>query len=147
MKLIVAVDEDYGIGKNNGLLLYNKVDMDFFKETTMGHTVIMGKNTFFSMKKPLKGRRNIVLTKGEINNSDIEVCHDYTELIGLSDAFVIGGAQIYKLFLPYCDELYITENKGIYDADTFFPEFNKEQFHEEILITGETFVIKKYTRK
>lgn len=146
MKAIVAIDENYGIGKNNDLLVHNKEDMKFFRETTMGHTVIMGKNTFLSMGKALKGRRNIVLTRGEIDIPDIEVCHDYKELLKLEDAFVIGGAQVYELFLPYYDEIYLTVNKGVYDADVFFPRFDKNQYIEETLRVGETYEIKKYTR-
>ena len=147
MKAIVAIDENYGIGKNGELLIHNKEDMKFFKEKTMGHTVIMGKKTYLSLPGVLKGRKNIVLTRGNIDNKNITVCHDYKELINLDDAFVIGGGEIYKLFLHYYDEIYITVNKGNYDADTFFPKFDESLYLKETLIKADAYEIIKYTKR
>ena len=147
MKAIVSVDEDFGIGKNGNLLIHNKEDIKFFKETTIGHTVIMGRKTYFSLPNgPLKNRKNIVLTKSDFNNDGIVVCHNYIDLIHLNDAFVIGGGEIYNLFFPYYDEIYITKNKGRYNADTFFLRFNENYFKKELLIKGNNFEILKYTR-
>lgn len=147
MKAIVSVDEDFGIGKNGNLLIHNKEDIKFFKETTIGHTVIMGRKTYFSLPNgPLKNRKNIVLTKSDFNDDGIVVCHNYIDLIHLNDAFVIGGGEIYNLFFPYYDEIYITKNKGRYNADTFFPRFNENYFKKELLIKGNNFEILKYTR-
>ena len=147
MKAIVSVDEDFGIGKNGNLLIHNKEDIKFFKETTIGHTVIMGRKTYFSLPNgPLKNRKNIVLTKSDFNDDGIVVCHNYIDLIHLNDAFVIGGGETYNLFFPYYDEIYITKNKGRYNADTFFPRFNENCFKKELLIKGNNFEILKYTR-
>jgi dihydrofolate reductase len=145
LKAIVAIDEEYGIGKKGGLLLHNKEDMKFFKETTMGNIVIMGMNTFKSLPAPLKGRKNVVITRHKTEIEGVEICNNYLDLVNL-DAFVIGGAQIYELFLPYCEELYITENEGIYGADVFFPKFDKSLYAEETLVEGDSFKIKKYTK-
>lgn len=147
MKTIVSIDEDYGIGRNGDLLVHNKEDIKFFKETTIGNTVIMGRKTFLSLPNgPLKDRKNIVLTRGNIDCDGIIICHDYLDLIHLKDAFVIGGGEIYNLFLPYYDEIYITKNKGKYNADTFFPRFNEDKFKKEILLERDNFSILKYVR-
>lgn len=146
MKAIVAIDENFGIGKNGNLLLHNKEDMKFFKQTTMGHPVIMGRKTFESLPGVLKGRKNIVLTKHKIENTDIIVCNNYMDLINMDDAFVIGGGEIYKLFFPYYDEIFITKNKGIFDADTFFPRFDESLYSKEIITEQDTFSIIRYKK-
>lgn len=146
MKAIASVDEQLGIGKNGDLLVHNKEDMKFFKDTTMGYPVIMGRKTFESLPGVLKGRQNIVITRGFIDIPNVIVCHDYKELISINDAFVIGGGEIYKLFLPYYDEIYLTENKGIYGADTFFPNFDKNMYKKEIILEKENFLIAKYIK-
>lgn len=146
MKAIVSIDEDFGIGKDGNLLIHNKEDMKFFKETTMGHPVIMGMKTYKSLPCLLKGRENIIITKQHIKIDGAIVCNDYKELLDKEDAFVIGGSQIYALLLPYCNELYITENKGYYGADVFFPRFDKSLYSREVLQVGETYEIVKYTK-
>jgi len=148
MKAIASVDENYGIGKNGKLLIENREDMRFFKETTTGHIIIMGRKTLESMgNKPLPNRTNIVLTNQDIEIPGIIVKHDWMEMVCWSDAFVIGGSQIYQLFLPYYDEIYLTENKGLYDADSFFPDFNKDMYDSVVIREGKTYKIKKYTKK
>lgn len=146
MKAIVSIDENYGIGKDGNLLIHNKEDMLFFKNTTMGHPVIMGKKTFDSLPGVLKGRENIVLTRQNIDIEGVVICHNYKDLINMDDAFVIGGGEIYKLFLPYYDEIYITENIGDYKADTFFPKFDKTKYKKELLLKRDSFSIYKYSR-
>lgn len=145
MKAIAAVDENYGIGKDGGLIIKNKADMKFFKETTMGYPVIMGRKTFESIGKPLPGRTNIVISRQNIQIPGVKTVTGWEALTDL-DAFVIGGAQIYKLFLPYYDEIYLTENKGVYEADAFFPTFNPNLYRREELVKEDTFTIVKYIR-
>lgn len=124
MYLIVAVDEDWGIGKNNDLLCHLPDDMKYFKKRTTGHTVIMGRKTLESFPggNPLKNRTNIVLSSNEIDK-DVVLCHSVDEVLKKcdDDAFVIGGGSIYKQFLPYCNVAYITKIHKDFDADTFFP--------------------------
>lgn len=124
MKLIVAVDEGWGIGKNNDLLCHIPDDMKNFRKITTGHPVIMGRKTLesFPNGKPLKNRKNIVLSSGEINE-DVIVCHSIDEVLNIADdeTFVIGGGSIYKQLLPYCNVAYITKIHKNFYADTFFP--------------------------
>lgn len=149
MKAIACVDKNMGIGRSGELLVRIKEDMKFFRKTTIGHPVIMGKKTFLSLKEPLKDRENIVLSRtlSGIIHENVTVCNDYQQLINMNDAFVIGGGEIYKLFLPYCDEIYLTEVNETYEADTFFPSFDKNLYNVEILEENELFSIKKYTKK
>lgn len=134
MNLIVNVDKDWGIGKQEDLLEKIPEDLKFFKEMTLGKTIIMGRVTFESLPngKPLKNRNHIVLT----NNKNFEyegvvVCHSIREVFDIitnlkaEDVFVVGGGQIYKEFLPYCQKAYITKVLKTHDADTFFPNIEE----------------------
>ncbi|MGN0477108.1 MAG: dihydrofolate reductase, partial [Ruminococcus sp.] len=135
MNCIASVDNNWGIGLNNQLLYHIPEDLHYFKEKTIGKTVIMGKNTLLSLpnQKPLKDRTNIVLSKS-ISRDDLIVCRDLKSLLqeikGYSDEdiFVIGGEQIYRLLLPYCNKAYITKVNGEKIADSFFEnlDLNKE---------------------
>ncbi|HKK96176.1 MAG TPA: dihydrofolate reductase [Anaerovoracaceae bacterium] len=126
MNLIVAVDQNWGIGKNGQLLTKISGDMKFFKETTMGKVVVMGRRTFESIpsKKALPGRTNIILTKNkkynapgcQIVTSKEELC-DVVLSYNKEDVFLIGGENIYKDCLEYCDTLYITKIYDTFEAD------------------------------
>ena len=113
MKAIVAVDEKWGIGKNNDLLFNIPEDMKFFREKTKGMTVCMGYNTLLSFpgSKPLKNRVNIVLAPDGVERDDCIVTHTLPELASelskydTDTVFVIGGAMFYKTMLPYCSEV------------------------------------------
>ena len=135
MKLIVAVDNNWGIGKNNKLLISLPEDMAFFREQTQHSLVIMGYNTLLSLPNsaPLKGRLNIVLAP-EIDKEDerfvhydnLLIAHNLKEVFNAvenvdMECYVIGGAQTYKTFLPYCSYAYITHINKNFEADTFFP--------------------------
>lgn len=140
ISMIAAVGKNLELGKNNDLIWHFKEDMKFFKETTMGHPVIMGRKTFESLPKALPGRKNIVIsTNPEYKADGAEVVASVEEAIKLAevedtDAFVIGGGRIYTEFLPYADNLYLTEiNAECLDADTYFPEFNKSDYIKEIV--------------
>lgn len=131
MRLIVAVDEDWGIGKNNDLLCHLPDDMKNFCRVTTGCKVVMGRKTLesFPNGKPLKNRMNIVLSSNEIKE-DVVTCHSIEEVLNLCDdeTFVIGGGSIYKQLLPYCSEAYITKIHKDFDADTFFPQIDENEW-------------------
>ena len=140
ISMIAAVGKNLELGKNNDLIWHFKEDMKFFKETTMGHPVIMGRKTFESLPKALPGRKNIVISANPEYKADgAEVVASIEEAIKLAEventeAFVIGGGRIYTEFLPYADNLYLTEiNAECPDADTYFPEFNKSDYIKEIV--------------
>ena len=135
MQMIAAVDENWGIGKKNELLVSIPADMKFFREMTTGCTVIMGRKTLesFPGKRPLPNRRNIVLTQDaalQINGA--EVVHSVEEALLLVEGedpqkvFCIGGESIYRQFLPYSDTAYITKIDHSYDADAHFPDLDRD---------------------
>ena len=116
MKLIAAVSENWGIGKNNGLLFNIPKDMRFFRETTLGKTVILGRKNLESFPggKPLKNRINVVLTHDkDFSQEGVLTANSIDELLALGcvdkDSFVIGGESVYRQLLPYCDTCYITK--------------------------------------
>lgn len=148
MNYIVAVDEKWGIGKNNDLLFSLKGDMAFFRATTSGKTVIMGDRTLASLPggRPLKNRENIVMTLDPSFEAPegVTVCHSMAELAALlatrattDDVFVIGGATIYNLLYPYCRYAYITKVAADGDAQVFIENLD-EKPHWHICHTGET---------
>ena len=134
MNLIVAVDDNYGIGCANGLIYSIKKDMQHFKELTLNKVVVMGSKTFYSLpgKKALAGRVNIVLTSREdFNEPNTIAAHSLTELNNLiknfdgNDIFVIGGASIYNQLMPYCKFAYITKIEGSKTADTYMNNLDR----------------------
>lgn len=144
MNLIVAVDKNWAIGYKGKLLISIPEDMKFFRETTTGHTVVMGKNTLLSFpnSKPLKNRNNIVIAlekdftvEGATTVYSIEEALDEIKKYDSSDVYVIGGGSIYKQLLPYCDKAYITYIDHSYSADTFFPNLDED---DEWEITSES---------
>lgn len=126
MNAIVAISENGGIGKDNGLLFHISADLKRFKELTSGHTVIMGRKTLQSLPggRGLPNRRNIVITRDpDFTAEGAEIVHSVDEALALAeeDAFVIGGASIYQAMLPYCDKVYLTKVYADAEADVFFP--------------------------
>ncbi len=162
MRLILAADEKWGIGRDGGLLCHLPGDLKFFKEKTMGKTLVMGRVTLESLPggKGLPGRRCIVLTRNpEFRAVDAE-CVDSEEelwsaLIGTpqEDVFVAGGAQIYEQFLPFCDVCYITRIYADLSADRFFrdldndPDFERKALSGVIEENGYRYQFFEYTRK
>lgn len=133
MELIVAVSRDWGIGKNGDLLFSIPEDMKFFRTTTQGKTVVMGRKTLESLPggRPLKNRRNIVLTRdADLQVEGAEVCHTPEEVrAAVADepgdrVMVMGGAQIYRLLLDDCDKAYVTKVDASAEADSFFPDLD-----------------------
>ena len=140
LSAIVAVADDWGIGFEGDMIVSNKADMKHFVSCTTGHPVIMGRKTLDSFPggRPLKNRRNIVLTRDtEFAREGVEVVHSVDEaLTAVSDeeeAWVIGGDEVYRQFLPYCAEAVVTKNHCLRMADTFFPNLNEDE-------TGDWFV-------
>jgi dihydrofolate reductase len=136
ISIIVALADNNAIGKDNKLLCHIPADMKYFRKITTGHTVIMGKNTFFSLPGgPLKNRRNIVISDN--NNDQFDGCETVYSIEEALDkcpddqeCFVIGGASVYRQFLPLASTLYLTRIYKLFDADTFFPEINPEKWEE-----------------
>ena len=135
MKLIVAADRNWAIGKNNKLMWSIPADMKFFRETTQGNVVIMGRKTLesFPQGQPLKNRVNIVITRNpSYKVKDAVVVHSVEEAIEESrkydgDVFVIGGESIYRAMLPYCDTALVTRINYAYEADTWFPNLDEDE--------------------
>jgi dihydrofolate reductase len=136
ISMIVAVDENNGIGKNNQLPWHIQADLKRFRQITLDHTVIMGKNTFLSLPAgPLKNRRNLVMTKNPANHfKGCETVFSLKEALEKCDVgkenFIVGGASIYKLFLPVAKRLYITRVHHTFEADTFFPDIEAGEWEE-----------------
>jgi dihydrofolate reductase len=133
---IVAVDRNGAIGKGGKLPWHYSADMKFFKETTTGNACVMGYKTWLTLKKPLPNRLNIVLSRqSEIEPQDsVVVLRDVESVLSLAkdlkrDVFVIGGAQVYRSFLPHIEKWIVTEVPlTIADADAFVPENYLEGF-------------------
>lgn len=130
---IVAVCDDWGIGKGGGMVVANRADMRHFVECTTGHPVIMGRRTLESFPggRPLKNRRNIVLTRDtSFAPEGVEVVHSVDEALALvaddAQAWVIGGGDVYRQFLPYCVEAEVTRNHCVCAADTYFPDLDAD---------------------
>ena len=132
--IVVAIAANNAIGKNNQLLWHLPNDLKHFKEITTGHTVIMGRKTYDSVGKPLPKRRNIVITRQSIAVPGCEVANSLQQAIELGktdgDVYIIGGAEIYKQALPQTDVLYLTIVHQAFEADTFFPEINLDEWLE-----------------
>lgn len=155
ISMIAAVGRNLELGKGNDLIWHFKEDMKFFKETTTGSSVIMGRKTFESLPKALPNRKNIVIT----NNRDYIADGGYVvnsiekalELAG-DNAFIIGGGNIYSQFLPLADKIYLTEIEDeCPDADTYFPQFDKNDYTADFIAEYEINDIKFkhicYTKK
>ncbi len=130
ISIIVAIAENMAIGKNNDLLWHIPEDLKRFKKLTSGHPVIMGKRTYLSLpRRPLQNRRNIVIT--DMAGEEIEGCemaYSIGEAILKCDPgeenFIIGGASVYRQFLPHADRLYLTFVHKSFEGDVFFPEID-----------------------
>jgi len=127
MKMIVAADRKGGIGNRGGLLVSIPTDMKYFREQTMGKTIVMGRATLESFPggRPLPKRRNIVLSTKLQPKEGIEICRSVDEVLELlkdedpDSIMIIGGGKVYREFMPYCTEALITEIDAEFEADTF----------------------------
>jgi dihydrofolate reductase len=134
VSIIVAIGENHAIGKNNQLLWHMPNDLKHFKDITLGRTIIMGRKTFDSVGKPLPRRRNIVVTRQNITIPGCEVVKSLEDGLALcqdeDEVFIGGGAEIYKLAMHLTDRIYLTIIHKSFDADTFFPEIDKDEWEE-----------------
>ena len=141
--MICSVGKNRELGKNNELIWHIPRDMKFFKETTMGHIVVMGKKTYESLPGDLPGREMIVLSSSYVNDENVETVNNINEILDRyldvdDEVFIIGGASIYNQFLKYANKLYLTEiDDTDVNADTFFPEFDKNQWNRTLIDKNE----------
>lgn len=159
MELIVAVYDDWGIGKDGTQPIALSTDRKFFREMTRGAMVIAGRKTIadFPGQKPLPGRVNVALTRSNMEIPGFTVCHSAEEAVELAKstekAMVIGGGSVYRQMLPYCDKAIITKVHVTPESDTFFPNLdeNPDWKLSEVLQSGEengiAYEMCVYTRK
>ena len=132
--IIAAIGKNNELGKDNKLIFKIKDDMTFFKEKTSGHKIVMGHKTWDSLPGKLKNRENIVISRHDFPGPD-QIIHDLDAFIQTNqntdeEIYIIGGGTVYFQFLPYAQNIYLTEiNQSEKDATTFFPEFDKTKWH------------------
>ncbi len=136
LSIIVAVAKNNVIGKDNKLIWHLPADLKRFKELTTGKTIIMGRKTFESLGRVLPNRKHIVLTKNKswkYDDSQVKVITSIDELEkeikDEEENFVIGGASIYKMLMPYANKMYITKIEEEFEGDTFFPDIDEKEWN------------------
>lgn len=143
VSIIVAMDINRVIGKDNQLPWRLPRELQYVKKTTMGHPIILGRKNYESIGRPLPGRRNIILTRDEKFSAEgCEIAHSVEEVYKLceneEEIFIFGGEQIYKLFLEDTDKLYVTVIHHEFEGDTFFPEIDWTKWKEIFVEQGIT---------
>lgn len=151
LSIIVAYDETKAIGKDNQLLWHIKEDLTFFKQTTIDHTIVMGRKTYDSIGRPLPRRKTIVLSRQNLQIEGVVVETFETFLEKYKDTteeiFICGGADIYQLILPYVDKMYISHVTGEHEADVFFPTWDQSLFTcTKEVVLAENVIMKQYER-
>ena len=162
VSIIVATSLNHAIGKNNQLLWYLPADLKFFKTTTMGCPVVMGRKTFQSIGRTLPGRKNVVITRDKNFNSDNQfdilvvgsVDEALVKLHSEKEVFIIGGGEIYQQSMDAVDTIYLTLVNTVIEADVYFPEIDKTKFDlvwEEKYVADEKnkfdYTFQKFDRK
>lgn len=143
INLIAAIGKNNELGKNGDLIWKIKEDLQFFRNTTIGHPIVMGRKTFESLPRVLPSRRNIVISSSQINNDEIELYRNIKEFLNYykyykNDIFIIGGASIYKEFIDIANQMFLTEIDAVdTNADVYFPKFNLNDWNRRILFEGE----------
>lgn len=148
--LIVAMDKNRVIGKDNDIPWRIPKDWEYVKNTTQGHAIVMGRKNLESIGRALSNRRNIVLTrKKDFTFDGCEIAHSIEEVFDLckseEEVFIFGGEEIYKLFMPYVEKMYITKIHHEFDGDTFFPEVDYGEWEEVSVTKGITDEKNPYT--
>ena len=146
-KAIAAMSENRVIGRGNEIPWHIPEDFKWFKETTMGHVLVMGRRTFESIGKALPGRETMVLTRGDFSHPDVTVIRSLDEVMPSlegRDCFIAGGAQVYEQALPRCSDLFLTLVKREVEGDVFFPEFENYFKKVEVLREEAEFRIVHY---
>lgn len=157
--LIACIGRSNELGKDGDLIWHLPSDMKFFRQTTSGHTIIMGRKTFDSLGGLLPNRHHVVITHADESffPDEVEVCHSFVDVYrkyrdSEEEIFIIGGGEIYRLFFSYAEKMLLTQVNEIYfSADTFFPEIDPDVWDvkdlQEIDEDGHHAVIREYTRK
>lgn len=149
MIAIAAMTSDRVIGRDGRLPWHLPEDLKFFKRTTLGHIVLMGRTTYDSIGRPLPGRENWVLTRGaEIPG--VLTLRSPEEIPGVADGrnvYLIGGATVYRALLPVCSEILLTRLRGEFDGDTFFPPFEDAFRLGEVVSESADFQIERWIRR
>ncbi len=141
MEIIVAVDENFAIGKDNNLLARISPDLKRLRAFTVGNTIVMGSKTYLSFpKRPLPDRENLVITRNPDLYPDVKCFTSIDAFLEYEKScekpvFVLGGGEIYRQLLPYCDKAHVTKILKAFDADTYFPDLDK---NDEWKITDES---------
>lgn len=153
--IIAAIGKNRELGLNGQLIFHIKEDMKFFRETTSGHKIVMGRKTWESLPGKLPNRENIVVSRNDVAGADLTI-KDLSEFIAKNqdtseEIFIIGGGMLYATFLPYAKNLYLTEINASAPADTFFPKFDKSKYDKTIIKKGSqddlAYTFAKYTKK
>lgn len=157
ISLIVAIAKNGVIGKSNGKMSWHvKEEFQHFKDTTFGYPIIMGRKTFETLGKPLKGRLNVIVTRNKnyktefeevIIKTSLEEAIDHCKSLNPEKIFIIGGAEIYKQSFDIVDEMIISYMKFDADGDVKFPEFDKQKWIAEKISDHDLFEIFRYVRK
>ena len=152
--IIAAIGKNRELGLNGQLVFHIKEDMKYFRETTTGHKIVMGRKTWESLPGKLPNRENIVVSRNDVAGADLTI-KNLPEFIAKNqdtdeEIFIIGGGMLYKTFLPYAKNLYLTEVNAGTNADVFFPEFDKSKYNKTIIKKGSqddlTYVFVKYSK-
>lgn len=157
--LVAALSENRVIGVDGKLPWHLPADLRFFKKLTVGHAIIMGRKTFDTVGHPLPNRWNVIVTRDrQLQRSDATVVHGFDEALnvtrGADKVFVVGGADMYRLALPFADRMYLTVVHGEFEGDTLFPEFDTaawdlthDERHEADARHAYAFSFRQYDRK
>ncbi|RAP78241.1 dihydrofolate reductase [Paenibacillus montanisoli] len=134
--MIAAMARNRVIGIDNGMPWHLPAEMAHFRRSTLGKTVVMGRKTFESLGRPLKNRRNVILTRSlDYNPEGCEIVHSVEEALARygspeEELIIMGGSEIYKQFMPYADKLLLTEVDAVVEGDAYFPEFRASEWTE-----------------
>ena len=151
ISIIVAMDANGVIGRDNALPWRLPEDLRRFKQITMGHPLVMGRRTYESIGRPLPGRKNIVITRrSDFHPEGVVVAHSLDEALALAEheeVFIAGGGDIYRQALPLAHRMYVTAVEGTHEGDTFFPPFNSADWEMTADEPHEGFRFRVYERR
>ena len=142
INIVAAVGKNNELGRGNDLIWHIKEDLKNFKDLTMGKYIVMGKNTYESLPRHLEGRKYVVLSSSLDNIDNGILFKDFDKLLEFvnnldEEVMIIGGARVYRLFLPYATKLYLTEIDSEEKADVYFPKFNKDNYTRNVVSSNE----------
>jgi len=140
ISLIAAMGKNRVIGKNNQMMWHLPLEYKYFKETTLGHHIVMGRKNYEAIGRALPGRPNLVITRDKklkIKDSQVfnslESAINFAKSAGETELFITGGGEIYKMALPLADRIYLTEIDYSEEGDVYFPEFNQDNFTKKLI--------------